>query len=325
MLSRVADSFYWMSRYLERAEHSARTIEVYLSLSLDDPTDTAGQALLEAVGEAPVGHGLPPDAAAASVSGPLQARHRAAVAGCVVGARENARQIREQISAEMWEQLNRLYLQVREAEHSEWTVDPGTFMRAVVDGAHQFHGITESTMSHGEGWQYVQVGRYIERAATTAGMLEGYFGEPAAPPARPAMSDADAIGLLRACAAFEAYCRFYTAEVRPERLAEFLLLNAEFPRPFALPPTASRSRCDRSRGCSAGRPTGGPNGTPVSCARRSTTGKSTKSWRTASSGTSSRSAGSAIRSTRRSTRRTSRIRSKPRLRGNRPCSISSVI
>jgi uncharacterized alpha-E superfamily protein len=148
----------------------------------------------------------------------------------VVGARENARQIREQISAEMWEQLNRLYLQVREAEHAEWTVDPGTFMRAVVDGAHQFHGITESTMSHGEGWQYVQLGRYIERAATTAGMLEAYFGDPADRAAGPVMSDANAIGLLRACTAFEAYCRFYTAEIRPERLAEFLLLNAEFPR-----------------------------------------------------------------------------------------------
>jgi uncharacterized alpha-E superfamily protein len=73
-----------------------------------------------------------------------------------------------------------------------------------------------------EGWQYIQIGRFIERATTTAKMLETHFRNP--------QGYVEWVGLLRACGAFEAYCKHYTADLRPERIAEFLLLNAEFPR-----------------------------------------------------------------------------------------------
>ncbi len=228
MLSRVADSFYWLSRSLERAEHSARVINVHLSLTLDDPTDKVGQSLLAAIGH-PV---TDPDAADALPLGQVDPRHRTAVANYVVIARENARQIREQISSEMWEQLNRMYLVVREAEQPESQMDPGEFLRAVIDGAHLFHGVTEATLSRGEGWQYLQLGRYIERATATASLLEAYFGDSAVASAAEGKVGTyeNSLGLLRACAAFEPYCRHYTADLRPERLAEFLLLSAEFPR-----------------------------------------------------------------------------------------------
>ena len=233
MLSRVADSFYWMSRYLERAEHSARVLDVHLSLALDDPTDKAGQSLLASIGSPPAGV-VPPMVTAQpspASAGRIDPRHRAAVAGCVVGARENARQIREQISSEMWEQLNRMYLLVRDADRGDPTIEPGSFLRAVIEGSHLFHGVTETTLSHGEGWHYIELGRYIERATTTASMLEVYFAESPAITGEQAVARyADSLGLLRGCAAFQAYCRHYTADLRPERVAEFLLLNAEFPR-----------------------------------------------------------------------------------------------
>jgi uncharacterized alpha-E superfamily protein len=235
MLSRVADSFYWVGRYLERAEHSARVLNVHLSLALDDPTNTAGQSLLEGVGSPPPHFAALPPPAAAPTPGRVDPRHRAAVAGCVVGARENARQIREQVSAEMWEQLNRIYLIVRDAERSDASLDPGgAFLREVIEGAHLFNGVAEATLSHGEGWHYLQLGKYIERATVTAAMLETWFAEISDAPSergRPSSRrDVEAIGLLRACASFEPYCRYYTAEIRPERIAEFLLLSADSPR-----------------------------------------------------------------------------------------------
>jgi uncharacterized alpha-E superfamily protein len=217
VLSRVADSFYWLRRYLERAEHSARVLLVYQGLKLDDPTDSAGRRLLSAVGDGPPGFSPPGDP------------HRSGVAGCIAAARENARQIREQISSEMWEHLNRLYLRVRD---SALRSHDGTdaFMRTVIEGTHLFQGVAETTLSHGEGWHYMQLGRYIERATTTASMLEEYFPEPAEAATARIREYAAWVGLLRACAAFEPYCRTYTADITPERLIEFLLLNAESPR-----------------------------------------------------------------------------------------------
>jgi uncharacterized alpha-E superfamily protein len=133
----------------------------------------------------------------------------------------------------MWEQLNRLFLQVKETRLDDsWNVSTHEFFRSVKEGAHLFQGITDATMNHGEGWQFIQVGRYIERAGATCTLLDVYAGE------LPAADGADAgprnyldwVGLLKACTAFEAYCKVYTADLRAERIVEFLLLNAECPR-----------------------------------------------------------------------------------------------
>jgi uncharacterized alpha-E superfamily protein len=232
MLSRVADGFYWMSRYLERAEHQARVVDVYLSLTLDDPTETVGRALLASMGAAEP-ESDETTGTAAACPGPIGPEYLEAVTTSIIKARENARQIREQISSAMWEQLNSLYLTVGTAgiTHSH---DPGAFMRSTVDRTHLFHGVTEATLSHGEGWHYMELGRYIERAMTTASMLQRYFEdrdshEPDSSPGTP-VDYGLGVGLLRACAALEAYVRHYTADIRSERLAEFLLLNPEFPR-----------------------------------------------------------------------------------------------
>jgi len=94
---------------------------------------------------------------------------------------------------------------------------------------HLFQGVTDATMGHGEGWQYLQVGRYLERAVSTAALLELFvadgYDEGLAP-----RDQVEWVALLRSCSALEAYCRHYTADVRSERVAEFLLLNETFPR-----------------------------------------------------------------------------------------------
>jgi uncharacterized alpha-E superfamily protein len=153
--------------------------------------------------------------------------HRNSVAACVMSARENARQVREEISSDMWEQINALFLRIKQAQRERTALArPHYLSRAVIEGVHLFEGVTDATMGHGEGWQFLQVGRFIERAGTTAALVDLHVTTGAAAGASPI----EWLGLLRSCAALEAYCRCYTADLRPRRIVEFLLLNVEFPR-----------------------------------------------------------------------------------------------
>jgi uncharacterized alpha-E superfamily protein len=233
MLSRVADSLYWMSRYLERAEHTARLVDVELQLWLDQsPEAGAGRwrFLLEALHSPGVQGAVDPIKLINTLV--FSRSNASSIVSCIATARENLRHVREQCSSEMWEQLNRLYLQVMETKPGEaWMVNTHGFFHAVQEGAHLFQGITDGTMSHGEGWQYIQLGRYVERTDTLASLMETHFKR-IAPPGDEAVESADYlewVGLLRACVAFEAYCKAHTAEIRPLRVAEFVLLNPDFP------------------------------------------------------------------------------------------------
>jgi len=234
MLSRVADSLYWMSRYLERAEHTARLIDVDFELRLDQsPEASSGRwlRLLEAL-QAPVPEDGKIDATTLTHILTLDKDNSSSIISCVTKARENLRQVREQCSSAMWEQLNRLYLQVNSTTSSEqWLLHSYVFFRAVREGAHLFHGVTDSTMSHGEGWQYIQLGRYVERTDAVARLIGAYFSRLPYSPDQAVESEEylEWVGLLKNCAAFESYCKNYTAELRPLRVAEYLLLNPECP------------------------------------------------------------------------------------------------
>ncbi len=236
MLSRVADSLYWTSRYLERAEHTSRLIDIGLNLMLDQSAAAVERRwgrLLDGVHAPPRLTGSS-DAYRITEAMTFDISNETSIVACIANARENLRQVREQISSEMWEQLNRLFLQVKETRLDDiWNVTTHEFFRSVKEGAHLFQGITDATMNHGEGWQFIQVGRFVERAGATATLLDVYTNDLLM---RNDSTDAaqrnylDWVGLLKACTAFEAYCKVYTADLRPERVVEFLLLNPDCPR-----------------------------------------------------------------------------------------------
>jgi len=223
MLSRVADSLYWMSRYLERAEHTARVLEVFESEQLEDFEEGGTprwRTLVDSVGLEPPA-GLTEETVGYWLA--FDISNQSSIVACVMSARDNARQVREQISSEMWEHLNRLFHRVRSVSQSaEWSPDQHGYLTEVKEGAHLFQGITDSTMNHGEGWQFIQLGRFIERAVSVGSLIDVAFRDHA-----PGVGAG--IALLKSCTAFEAYCKVYTADVTPLRIAEFLLLNPEFP------------------------------------------------------------------------------------------------
>ena len=134
----------------------------------------------------------------------FDASNRGSVLACVTAARDNARQAREEISSDMWEQLNALYLRLKQVR-GEGTLDrsrPHYLSRLIIEGVHLFEGVTDATMGHGEGWQFLRAGRFIERAAATAALVDLQFQERSrsCPP-----NHVEWVGLLRSCAAFEAY------------------------------------------------------------------------------------------------------------------------
>jgi len=234
MLSRVADSLYWMSRYLERAEHTARLIDVDLQLRLDHSPDAGSErwlGLLQAL-QVPAPEDGSLDAETLTHLLTLDRTNPSSIISCVAAARENLRQVREQCSSDMWEQLNRLFLQVKSTASSEaGLLDSYQFFRAVQDGAHLFQGVTDSTMSHGEGWHYIQLGRFVERTDAVARLIGAHFNRSPHPLDQAVESEEylEWVALLKSCAAFQAYCKAHTAELRPLRVAEFLLLNPGFP------------------------------------------------------------------------------------------------
>jgi uncharacterized alpha-E superfamily protein len=235
LLSRVADALYWLSRYLERAEHTARVIDVRLDLGLDRKGNADGWDFdrLYAGLRIATPDSAPRSPAALVDESIFDLANDESVASSVTSARENARQVREEISSDMWEQLNSLFLRLKQAQNDGvWSARPHYVLRLVIEGVHLFQGITDSTMGHGEGWQYLQVGRFVERASSTAALIDLYFRDGSMSPNDQVgpKDHREWVGLLRSCSALEAYCRFYTADLRRERIAEFLLLNPEFPR-----------------------------------------------------------------------------------------------
>ncbi len=242
MLSRVADSLYWMSRYLERTEHTTRLLDVNLNLMLDESASSADHRWLRLLDSLAKPAGVVWDGNPYALADQLvfATEKKSSVLSCITSARENARHVREQISTEQWQRLNSLYLDVIRPEHRNLlqtgspqisSEAPSNFLLHIMEAVHQFQGVTDSTMSHGEGWQFIQVGRFLERANATARLLEAYHNDLwEQPESLPESNQLLAwTGLLRSATGFEAYCKVYTADLSPDRILEFLLLDPEFP------------------------------------------------------------------------------------------------
>lgn len=225
MLARVADSLYWIGRYVERAEHCARLSEVMLNATLDATAAQAAQIAAAAVGGVGMDDVASPMALARALT--LDRENGGSVIMSLAAARENARQVRDQITTETWERLNLVYLRATNARAAgAFRADPPAFLSEIVSDLHLFKGAADATMSHGEGWRFMMCGMHLERSLLMGRLLGASFGRHAA-----VIDDAPSlVGLLRMACALEPYLRVYTADLNPRFILQFLLLDEEFPR-----------------------------------------------------------------------------------------------
>lgn len=239
MLSRVADSIYWMCRYIERAENVARFMDVNLHLVLDLVMLEQEQwlPLVKVTGDDSLFLERYGEANQKNVMKFLtfDRDYPNSILSCLSTARENARSVREIISSEMWEQVNKFYLLVRDASKDRSLLDrPHAFFDEVKRSSHLFTGLTLDTMSHGEGWHFGRLGRLIERADKTSRILDvkyfillpqvEYVGTP--------YDNIQWSALLKSASGLEMYRKRFH-RITPLQVIDFLIFDREFPRAIA--------------------------------------------------------------------------------------------
>ncbi len=242
MLSRVANCLYWMSRYLERAENTARIVDTNLQLLLDfrnlDDSTLAQHwmPIVESTGDEEAFLAKYPRATGPAVTEFLvfDATNPNSIASSIAQARENARMVRDQITQELWEELNRLYLWARSSDARRvWTNSPSDYFNQVKSSTLLLLGLVYATFTHNEGWQFMQAGKFLERADKITRILDvrhTTFPEKGAPTNITQRDALEWSAVLRSCSALDAYKAAYGAEMRPEWVVELLLFADEFPR-----------------------------------------------------------------------------------------------
>jgi uncharacterized alpha-E superfamily protein len=266
MLSRVANSIYWLNRYIERAENIARFSDVNFNMSLDMPIGMVQQweplimtsgdrdLFFERYGE------VTPENVIRFLT--FDEEYPNSILSCLNSARENARSVREIISSEIWEQVNSFYHFVQGAAKSTQVINWPSFFQRVKQESHLYVGITNVTMTHNEGWHFGQMGRFLERADKTTRILDvKYFI--LLPSARDIGSTLDELqwaALLRSASAYEMYRKQDLQRINPTAVAKFLLLDPAFPRSIRF--------CVHEAERSLQRITGTPKGTWCNSAER---------------------------------------------------------
>lgn len=221
MLSRIAESLFWIGRYVERSDGTARILDVHLQLLLEDPwidEDTACRSLLSVMGSDSDGD-VPVTRSDVMNLLAVDRTHPASIAFAIASARENARRARGVVSTELWECLNTNNARMPRKVAGDKTHE---FFRWVRERAALAIGIVDSATSHDEAWQFFTLGRAIERADMTARLLATRSLTEASGPSWTT--------ILRSCGAFEAYLRTYRGVPSAKNAAEFLLTDRLFPR-----------------------------------------------------------------------------------------------
>jgi uncharacterized alpha-E superfamily protein len=240
MLSRVAESMYWMSRYMERAENTASFLDVnfHLMLDLNKITDTDEinywEPLIQVTYDSDRFSSTYTEYTAETVTDFLvfSKTNPNSIRSCIALARENARGMIESISSEMWEALNSLYHKLDTADPHMRGMDPYSFYREVKMGSQLFQGITEATMLRSEACDFVQVGKYMERADSVARLVDVKYHMLLREGAD-RFDTVDALqwmAVLKSCSALEAYRKVYHARVSADNILNFLMLDRSFPR-----------------------------------------------------------------------------------------------
>jgi uncharacterized alpha-E superfamily protein len=245
LLSRAAENIFWLNRYLERADNYARFIDVNLNISVEMPPSYSASGVLgsaqwlplvETTGDTALFHELYKEATAENVIRFLATdiRNPNSIHSCLNMARENARVVRESISAEMWEAINMLYLWVQGLNMKSGTRSATQlidFFSEIRKNVMLFYGTMEDSIAHGEAWHFGRLGRFLERADKTCRILDmKYFI------LLPKVSDVGAsldqlqwAALLKSASALQAYRRQYGL-IDPTSIAKFLIFDREFPR-----------------------------------------------------------------------------------------------
>lgn len=239
MLSRVANSVYWMHRYIERAENYARFMNVNFNLALDLPPNVNQQwePLLTATADTELFSKYYDQSTRENVIQfmTFDKRNPNSILSCLSYARENARTIREVISKEMWEHLNSFYLMFRDIspEEQEWDQTQELFVE-IRNAIQLFYGIIDATITRNEAWHFGRLGRFLERADKTSRFLDvKYFT---------LLPDVSAVGstidlmiwsaVLKSVSAYNMHRQQYRS-LTPSSIVEFLLLDRRFPRAVA--------------------------------------------------------------------------------------------
>jgi uncharacterized alpha-E superfamily protein len=235
MLSRVADTIFWMFRYLERAENNARFLDVNFNLVLDLPPgmDEQWEPLVIATGGLKHYKTLYDDFHRNKVIQFIgfDERNPDSIFSCLRNARENARMVRENLTKELWEEINNLYLFISETRGKWHKSDPRDLFTKVKKGCQILWGINESTISRSDGWHFGQVGQSLERADNTSRILDVKY-HIILPSVQSVGTPIDIIhwaALLKSVSAYNMYRRRY-GRILPINITEFLLLENEFPR-----------------------------------------------------------------------------------------------
>ncbi len=241
MLSRVADSLYWLARYVERAENNARILDVNLQVTLDSEhggdrdQSLDWQPILASLedNEAFKKHHTVVNAENVCDFVTFSPENPNSILSCVARARENARTVREYISTEMWERINALYLWLNLPDARQLATGSAIDLyRQIVDRTHGIHGSTDATLTQNEGWHFIQTGKYLERADSASRILDLKY-HILLPHGERVGGTVDTVqwqAVLKSCSAFEAYRKLHPGQVTPWSVAEFIILHDKFPR-----------------------------------------------------------------------------------------------
>lgn len=240
MLARVAAEFYWLGRYVERIEHTARLLRFQLDRLADRPPDelTLGwQAVYRILGQPPVGKTASGDDAetvvipdAYTLAGELveERANPDSLLSCWEHGRENGQRVRAQLPLPVWTCLNQGYLWIRDSAFSAaWSEAPAALVNEAIDRLRLFAGVVDAAMPRDEAWRFLELGRFIERVQHQAVLLASWIEFSREEHAANALSWAD---LLRVCGAYEVYCRRHSTNVDRTETLNLLTRDPELPR-----------------------------------------------------------------------------------------------
>jgi uncharacterized alpha-E superfamily protein len=224
MLARNAESLYWIGRYVERADDTARILDVSVHHLLEDATvdaDATSRQLLTVLGiTAPAGAEL--DVRPLTDLVAFSRDHPGSIVSSISSARENARGAREVVSTELWECVNAMWNAVPERQREAKRFGPHAFFSFVEERSAMFAGLADSTMSRDDGWRFLVLGRSVERVDMIVRLLMSRVGDK---PSSPGW-----VTVLRSAGAHDTYLRTYRGALDAARVVQFLLLDRLFPR-----------------------------------------------------------------------------------------------